>query len=58
VTAMTTGSKRPRRAPGERLRAERSSCEKHREDMLDEALKDSFPASDPVSIAVTPPGGC
>ena len=64
VTAMTTeskpttGSKRPGRAPAARPQPEHSSCEKHREDMLDEALKDSFPASDHPSIVVTPSGGC
>ena len=28
-----------------------ADCEKHREELLDDALDDSFPASDPPSIA-------
>jgi hypothetical protein len=28
---------------------------KHREELLDDALDDTFPASDPVSIAPRPP---
>ena len=34
-------------------RAELTSWEAHREALLDDALKDSFPASDPPSIALS-----
>lgn len=33
---------------------ERRHCEEHREKLLDEALEESFPASDPPSIPRTP----
>lgn len=33
--------------------AGRQGCEKHREDLLDSALEESFAASDPPSIART-----
>ncbi|MEO7635417.1 MAG: hypothetical protein ABIS38_07210 [Sphingomicrobium sp.] len=33
-----------------------SARRKHREDQLDEALEESFPASDPPSIGVSEPG--
>ena len=32
----------------------RRDCEEHREDLLDAALEESFPASDPPSIPRTP----
>lgn len=35
---------------------DRARCIEHREDLLDEALEESFPASDPPSIAR--PGKC
>jgi len=35
-------------------RAELISWEEHREALLDEALEESFPASDPPSIAIFP----
>ena len=34
--------------------AARQDCEKHREELLDSALEESFPASDPPSIPRTP----
>ena len=44
---------------GETAAAEqkRADCREHREDLLDEALEETFPASDPPSIA-RPAGGC
>ena len=36
----------------------RADCEQHREDLLDDALDDSFPASDPPSIARPPAKDC
>jgi hypothetical protein len=47
----------PKRKPhkGDRDRAERARI--HQEEALDDALKNTFPASDPVSIEQpTPPG--
>jgi hypothetical protein len=38
--------------------ADVSDCEEHREALLDEALAESFPASDPPSIARPPAKGC
>jgi hypothetical protein len=39
-------------------RNEREQCEEHREELLDEALEESFPASDPPSITQHPPKKC
>ncbi len=52
--AMTTG-KEPRSTP-ERPMSENDleDCRRHREKLIDEAIKESFPASDPPSIADTP----
>ena len=36
----------------------RLACEQHREELLDEALKETFPASDPPSIARPPATRC
>lgn len=41
---MDTDSKPPPPTPSETARA------RHQSDMLDEALKETFPASDPVSV--------
>lgn len=38
----------PRSAPAPMV--EPASCEEHREELLDDALDDSFPASDPPAI--------
>ena len=38
--------------------AAETDCEQHREDLLDEALEESFPASDPPSIAKPAGKGC
>ena len=37
---------------------EEQACREHREALLDEALEESFPASDPPSIATTSPRSC
>jgi hypothetical protein len=34
--------------------AEDKAAKQHEEDLLDEALEESFPASDPVSVPVPP----
>jgi hypothetical protein len=48
----------PKRKPrqGNRDRAERARRH-HQEEALDDALKNTFPASDPVSIEPAPPAG-
>ena len=52
---MIAESKRkPHQADHDRDERER----RHREELLDDALKNTFPASDPVSIVLpTPPAG-
>ncbi len=46
----------PRRKPHQNDSARASRERRHQEDALDEALKDTFPASDPVSFEQpTPP---
>lgn len=35
-----------------------AACVEHREKLLDEALEETFPASDPPSIAQPPCGRC
>ncbi|HEY5723523.1 MAG TPA: hypothetical protein VIT45_14500 [Allosphingosinicella sp.] len=42
--------KKQRTAPEAFSDAEVEACRAHREDLLDEALAESFPASDPPSI--------
>ncbi len=43
----------------DQMAADRSKdCVKHREDLLDEALTETFPASDPPSIARPVTKGC
>ena len=37
---------------------DKDSCVEHRENLLDEALEESFPASDPPSIARPPSRKC
>jgi hypothetical protein len=37
---------------------EAEACREHREELLDEALEESFPASDPPSIARPPAKSC
>jgi hypothetical protein len=37
---------------------EPDSCREHREDLLDEALEESFPASDPPSVVRPPAKDC
>ena len=39
-------------------RTDAVDCEQHREDLLDEALEETFPASDPPSIARPAGKGC
>jgi hypothetical protein len=41
-----------------RTKAMDMDCEQHREDLLDEALNETFPASDPPSIARPAVKGC
>lgn len=40
--------------PADGKSAARKDCEEHRENLLDSALEESFPASDPPSIPRTP----
>ena len=47
----------PGHDPKPERRDERVSWEEHREALLDEALEQSFPASDPFSIPPSPPDG-
>jgi len=50
---MNTNPKRKSRQ-GNRVRAERARRQ-HQEEALDDALKNTFPASDPISIEQTAP---
>jgi hypothetical protein len=38
--------------------ADSKRCEEHREELLDEALEESFPASDPPSVTQPPSKDC
>lgn len=58
MQAVTRGEKPSGRKSGAGSAAEPVSCEEHREALLDEALEESFPASDPPSIARPPSGRC
>ena len=52
IEVIAEAKRKPRQDSRSRLRPER----RHQEDALDEALKDTFPASDPVSVEQpTPP---
>ena len=53
-------TRKPKRQRSKSLAAagDVSDCEEHREALLDEALAESFPASDPPSIARPPAKGC
>ena len=52
IEVIAEAKRKPRQDSRSRLRHER----RHQEDALDEALKDTFPASDPVSVEQpTPP---
>jgi hypothetical protein len=53
---MANVDKPPARKPERAGEHDRARCIEHREDLLDEALEESFPASDPPSIAR--PGKC
>ncbi len=39
-------------------RDEEQACREHREALLDEALEESFPASDPPSMVTSSPRSC
>jgi hypothetical protein len=43
----------PQKSSDAESRIALAGCEEHLDNMLDEALEDSFPASDPVSIGGT-----
>ena len=49
---MAASTKRENRldGSGDKAKGEPVSCEEHREALLDDALDDSFPASDPPAI--------
>lgn len=50
---MTQPANRERQADprsGDAHQGGQASCEEHREELLDDALDDSFPASDPPAI--------
>jgi hypothetical protein len=57
-----TGSHSKRHAndgkDGSEAAAPAADCERHREALLDEAIEESFPASDPPSIAEPAGKGC
>ena len=57
VTVMEQAKSKQKRQSGPPSFGRRENEEQlHREEMLDEALQATFPASDP--LAVTEPGGC
>jgi len=48
----------PKRKPSQRDRIAAERARQHQEEALDDALKNTFPASDPISIEQPiPPGG-
>jgi hypothetical protein len=58
VTTKAIDQGRDREAPGASRSAASKDCEEHRENLLDEALEETFPASDPPSIAKPAGKGC
>ena len=58
VPKNRTAERADRPATGAARSAAEKDCVQHREDLLDDALKETFPASDPPSIARPAGKGC